>query len=195
MPVRVTELHNIMPIANIPSVLAHGILSHQQAARLSHADVSMPAIQDRRDKVQVPQGLKLHQYANLYFHARNPMLYKRLDQAETLCILRVSLDVFKIDGTVLADQNASSSYVRFFPPAALHQLQLDQIYAADWRHPGNPIDYYRHKSQKCAEVLVPHKIPPLHILGAYVVSETARESLQTAGFPHSVEINSFLFFR
>ncbi len=129
MPARVTELHNIMPIANIPSVMAHGILSHQDATRLVHADVSMQAIQDRRDKVQVPQGLKLHQYANLYFHARNPMLYKRLDQVESLCILRVSLDVFKIDGTVLTDQNASSSYARFFPPTALNQLQLEQIYS------------------------------------------------------------------
>lgn len=32
MPQRVTELHNIMPLANIPLVLQHGILSHEEAA-------------------------------------------------------------------------------------------------------------------------------------------------------------------
>lgn len=116
MPIQVTELHNIMPIANIPSVMAHGILCHEAAARLEHYDVSMQTIQDRRDKVQVPGGLKLHRYANLYFHARNPMLYKRLDHITTLCILRVSTDVFYIEGAVITDQNASSDYVRFLPP-------------------------------------------------------------------------------
>jgi len=140
MSPQVTELHNIMPLANIPSVLRHGILSHAEASRLHHADVSMAEIQDRRDHVQVPQGLKLHQYANLYFHARNPMLFKRKEQAESLCILRVSTAVFNIPGTIITDQNASSNYVRFLPPTALNQLQLDNIYAENWLHP-NQITY------------------------------------------------------
>lgn len=46
----------------------------------------MAEAQERRDRKQVPGGLRLHQYANLYFHARNPMLYARLTQASTLCV-------------------------------------------------------------------------------------------------------------
>lgn len=195
MPRRVTELHNIMPIVNIPSVMEHGILCHERASRLEHYDVSMQTIQERRDKVQVPGGLKLHRYANLYFHARNPMLYKRIDEITSLCILRVSTDVFYIRGAVITDQNASSNYVRFLPPTALNQLQLDQIYADDWRHPNNPIAYYRHKSQKCAEVLIPHQIPPDYIIGAYVVNQTAQTALQNIGFSQPVTIDSYLFFR
>lgn len=194
MSIQVTELHNIMPLANIPSVLRHGILCHAQAARLPHSDVSMHDIQDRRDRVQVPQGLKLHQYANLYFHARNPMLFKRKDQAETLCILRVSTAVFNLHGTIITDQNASSNYVRFLPPTALNELQLDKIYAEDWRH-SDQISYWRHKSQKCAEVLVPHKIAPAYLIGAYVVSEKTQQLLEKQGFPHPIDINPFLFFR
>lgn len=98
MPHRVVELHNIMPIGNIPSVLAHGILSHEGAAGLPHSDVSMADGQDRRDKVQVPGRLKLHQYANLYFDARNPMMYKRLAQADGLCVLSVSTQVLGCQG-------------------------------------------------------------------------------------------------
>lgn len=90
MPHRVTELHCIMPIANAHSVMTNGILSHEQAAKLAHRSVAMAEIQDRRDKVHVPGGLRLHQYANLYFHARNPMMFKRKDQAGSLCVLRVS---------------------------------------------------------------------------------------------------------
>ena len=195
MPDRVTELHSIMPIANMPSVMTHGILSHEEASRLPHDDVSMPIIQERRNHVRVPHGLKLHQYANPYFHARNPMLYKRLDHVESLCILRVSTEVFRISGTVITDQNASSNYVRFLPPTALNQLQLDRIYAEDWRHPDDQITYFRHKSQKCAEVLIPHNISPDYIIGAYVVNQNAQATLQNSGFTHSIQINTYLFFR
>lgn len=195
MAVQVTELHNIMPIANIPSVLSNGILCHERAAKLSHTDVSMESIQERRNKVQVPGGLKLHRYANLYFHARNPMLYKRKELAGALCVLRVSTEVFKISGTIITDQNASSAYVRFLPPTDLHKLQLAQIFADDWRHPNDRIAFFRHKSQKCAEILVPYKIPADYISGAYVVSQMAKNDLQNAGFLQNIQINTHMFFR
>ncbi len=88
MDKRIKELQCIMPLDNIPSVLEHGILSYERAAKLKHHSVAMPEVQDLRDKKQVPRGLKLHQYANLYFHARNPMLYKRKN--EDICVLRIS---------------------------------------------------------------------------------------------------------
>jgi hypothetical protein len=195
MPHRLIELHNIMPIGNIPSVLAHGILSHERAAGLSHSDVSMADVQDRRDKVQVPGGLKLHQYANLYFDARNPMMYKRLAQADGLCVLSVSTQVLKLPGVVISDQNAASDYVRFYPPAAIGVLNFDQIFADDWRHPDDRIAYWRHKSAKCAEVLVPHAVPFDYLQKGYVASEAARAQLLAAGFSRAVELMPRLFFR
>ena len=105
---RVKEFQCIMPIANVSSVMKHGILSYEQAAKLMHHSVALQQVQDRRDKKQVPGGLKLHQYANLYFHARNPMLFKRKDQAADLCVLRISTDVLKLDGVVISDSNAAS---------------------------------------------------------------------------------------
>src|SRR4030067_1552830 len=133
MPQRVKELHCIMPIANTTSIMQHGILSHERAAKLKHYSVAMEEIQDRRDKVQVPGGMRLHHYANLYFHARNPMMFKRKDQADSLCFLRVSRDVLALERVVLADQNASSDYVRFLSPAQIRLINLDQVYADDWR--------------------------------------------------------------
>lgn len=192
---RVTEFHCIMPIANIPSVLEHGLLSHERASRLPHADVSMAVIQERRDRIHVPGGMRLHQYANLYFDARNPMMYKRQAEAEGLCVLRVSRAVLDLDGVVITDQNASSDYARFYPPTALNTLNFDMIYAEDWRHPDDPIAYYRHKSMKCAEVLVPNVLLYGYIDGAYVVSENARTLLVNAGFAHPIGINPQLFFR
>lgn len=94
-----------MPMANVASVLAHGLLSYERATRLPHHSVALQQVQDRRDHKHVPGGLKLHQYANLYFHARNPMLYKRLPEANALCVLRVSTEVLGLPGAVISDQN------------------------------------------------------------------------------------------
>jgi hypothetical protein len=138
MDLRVTELHCIMPIANIASVMGHGILSYERAAKLQHRSVALQPVQDRRDQKRVPGGLKLHQYANLYFHARNPMLFKRKDDATNLCILQISTAVLDGDGTVITDCNAASDYVRFLAPSQWEVLNFADIYAADWRHLGNP---------------------------------------------------------
>lgn len=193
MDPRVTELHCIMPMGNIPSVLAQGILSHEAAAKLMHHSVAMQPIQDKRDQKTVPGGLRLHQYANLYFHARNPMLSVR--RHEDICVLRASTAVLNLQGSVITDQNAASTYVRFFGPAQWRSLDFDDIYARDWRHPDDQIREWRHKSRKCAEVLVPHRIPPNMLLGAYAIDDATRARLNQAGFTLPVTIDADFFFR
>ena len=192
---RITELHNIMPISNIPSVLEHGILSHERVAQLPHADVSMHDVQERRNTVQIPNGLQLHQYANLYFDARNPMMYKRLAHIESLCVLSVSVKVLQLPNVVITDQNAASAYVRFYAVSMLDCLNFDWIYAENWTHPEDQIAEWRHKSAKCAEVLVPKYIPVDFIQKAYVVNEQIKNQLIAIGFPKAVEIVPRLFFR
>nr|VFJ98995.1 MAG: protein of unknown function (DUF4433) [Candidatus Kentron sp. LFY] len=91
----------------------------------------MADVQDRRNKIQVPGGMRLHQYANLYFDARNPMMYKRLAQVEVLCVLCVSTDVLNLPGVVITDQNAASDYVRFYPPRFSTFLDFGWICADD----------------------------------------------------------------
>lgn len=190
---RVTELHCIMPIANIASVLQHGILSHERAAQLHHHSVAMQAMQDRRDVKTVPGGLKLHQYANLYFHARNPMLSVR--RHEDICVLRVSTNALTLHGAVITDQNAASKYVRFYAPNQWRLLDFDDIFARDWTHPDDQIREWRHKSRKCAEVLVPQQVPPNMISSAFVVDEQARARLNQAGFALPIIVNPDFFFR
>ncbi len=171
-----TELYNIMPIDNIPSVLNHGILSYERVKHINHTSLAMVKIQEKRRKVKIHGGLKLHQYSNLYFDARNPMMFKRKENSENLCILRVSIDVFTIEGTVISDQNASSDYARFLSPSEVNILDFDKIYAKDWRCQ-NETQYFRNKSLKCAEVLVPHKIAVKFILAAFVVNKSITDKL------------------
>ncbi len=193
MDPRVTELHCIMRIGDVPSVLERGILSHARAARLRHRSAAMPPVQDGRDLRSVPQGMKLHEYANLYFHARNPTLFERQDEASALCVLRVSPEVLELPGTVLTDGDAASDYVRYLAPSQWEVLDFDDIYATDWRHPGDPARSCLHKSRKCAEVLVPDRVEPRFLTGAYVVDPKAETLLKSSGFGLPVEIDPSLF--
>src|SRR5262249_11337939 len=164
-----------MPMANLPSVMERGILSYERTAKLPHHSVALQPVQEKRDHKHVPGGLRLHQYANLYFHARNPMMFRRRPEAPGLCVLRVSTQVLDLDGTVISDQNAASNYVRFLHPRQWRALDFDAIYAMDWRHPGNPVAYFRHSSQKCAEVLVPNCVEARFLTGAYVVDDATKK--------------------
>lgn len=195
MDQRVNELHCIMPIGNVPSVMQHGILSHERASKLEHHSVALQAIQDKRDGRHVPGGLKLHQYANLYFHARNPMMYKRKNDSPNLCVLRVTTDVLGLPGTVITDQNAASDYVRFLAPAHWQALDFDDIFSMDWRHPDDPIAYFRHKARMCAEVLVQNQVESRFIIGAYVADPAAEQKLLKEGFNLPVSKNAVLFFK
>ena len=191
---RVTEFQCIMPLENIPSVLKLGILSNERAAKVEHYSVALEVVQERRDLKHVPSGLKLHQYANLYFHARNPMLYRRKEEAANFCVLRVSTEVVHIDGVVITDRNASSDWVRFLHPKQAAVLDYDAIFAMDWRHP-NQFEYFARKSKKCAEILVPHCVEPRFLTGAYAVDESAAGNLQSQGFGLPITINPEMFFR
>jgi hypothetical protein len=155
----------------------------------------MQPVQDRRDQTRVPQGLRLHQYANLYFHARNPMLYKRRDEAASLCVLAVSTDALQLEGAVITDCNAASGWVRFLHPSQWRLIDFDDVFAANWRHPDSLARYYQHKSRKCAEVLVPHRIPPELLLGGRVIDTSARARLAAQASNLRVIVDPDLFFR
>lgn len=190
-----SELHYIAHMNNVPSILRLGILSNKMCSKVAHTSVAMQEVQDRRAKVAVPGGRRLHEYVNLYICARNPMLYKLRGQHLDLCVLRVSTDVLDLPGTVVTDANASSNYVRFAAaPAGLSIVDRDLTFADDWRDP-DPIQYFRKKSAKCAEVLVPDRVGPRFILGAYVSCPEAMNRMNGLNTGINLILNANMFFR
>ena len=188
------ELHYITPIANVPSIMARGILSHKRAAKIDHDSVAKPEIQDRRAKVVVPGGRPLHEYANLYICGRNVMLYLRRGVHREICVLKVSTDVLDLPGVIVADANASSEYVRFAAaPAGLAIVDRELTFAEWWTDP-NPIVYYQKKSAKCAEVLVPDSVDPKFLRGVYVSCQESIGRLQELTLDLPVQVDPHLFF-
>jgi hypothetical protein len=175
----VKEFHFITPFSNLGSILMHGILSHDSAARLEHLSVALETVQDRRRVKPVPGGLSLHSYANLYFDARNPMMSRLRDRTD-LVVVRVSPAVLDIPDAVVSDGNAAAEGTRFYPsPEGLSHLDSELVFARYW----TDLDYWRRKGKKrarCAEILVPNLIPSTYINGCYV--DTEEKSRECLGF-------------
>lgn len=193
----VGELHYITSVENLESIMRRGIVSHTRAEQFSHRSVALQEVQDIRSGKRVPNGLPLHEYANLYFDARNPMMYLLLikDDPNDLAVVRVSEAALDIRDTVLTDGNAASGATRFFPsPTGLAALDPTLIYAKYW----NDDDYWtklEKKRARCAEVLVPDLVESKHIIGCYVDTTTKRETCLEIDGLESVTVRKELYFR
>lgn len=196
-----TELHFITPYANLPTLIQYGIQSHHRAevgrrrGILQATSIAMQEVQDIRQNVRVPGGRELHEYANLYFCARNPMMFKRKELHRELCVLRVDTAVLHIEGAIVTDMNASKRICRFAPaPDGLVHVNREMVFAEDWRHPGDPIAYERHKAIKCAEVLIPNEVRSVYIIGAYVSCSEVAVIVNELVPKLPVTIDGHLFF-
>jgi len=188
----VTELHYMTPIANVASIVTHGLLSHVRVAAVPHTSVALESVQDQRAGKQVPGGRLLHEYVNLYFDARNAMMWLR--RSPDLIVVRVRPDVLDIPGAVVADGNAASGPTRFFPsPAGLVNLDAARVYAEWWTHE----EYWEQqerKRQRQAEVLVPDVVPPEYIVGCYTWREAAAGECRRLVAEWEVEVNVHVYF-
>lgn len=191
---RVQELHYITPLANLASIVQHGIVSHNRAAALSHLSIANESVQDRRADKQVPGGMQLHDYVNLYFDARNAMMYDRRGMRETMVVLRVAHSVLETPGVVIADGNAASSGTKYgASPAGLAGLDPERVYAHSWDHPDAWIKRER-KRQRSAEVLVPHRVGPEYLTGCYVHTADGIGRCNKVSAELAVEVNGYVFF-
>jgi hypothetical protein len=191
---RVAELHYIAPVANLASMARWGLVSHNMAERVPHSSVAAAEIQDRRVGKPVPGGLQLHDYVNTYFHARNPMM-SRLQYygCPPIVVLRVSAEILDLPGAVISDGNAASGPTRFFAaPDGLERLNEERVFAAWWTDP-DEFAKAEKKRQRCAEVLIPHRIGVEFLQGAYVCDEHGEQAcrLNRIGW----EVNNDIFFK
>ena len=171
------EFHYISPIANVLSILKHGILSNRLAKKYEHKSCASQEIQQRRENVILPNGKNLHDYANLYFNARNPMMHLLKDTHHDLVVISVSIAILDIQEVIISDQNASRDYTLFKPaPEGLKMLDKTLVFAEYWTHP-DPIKRHEHKGIMCAEILVPDKIDASYIQKFYVSCNNSQEIL------------------
>lgn len=162
---------------------------------MPHESVADEEIQARRAAIRVPGGRPLHEYANVYVTARNPMMYRRKEQHEALAVVSIDTRVLDLAGVVVTDRNATVDMVRFEPaPEGLAIVDESLTFAEFWTHE----DYFeqiRRRQAKQAEVLVPDRVSPEHIRGAYVSCASAEQALADLGSGCRIRRRPSLFFR
>jgi len=200
----VAELHYLTSIENLRSIHVHGVLSHDLAAKVPHVDVSNQQVQDARRNKRVAFAehatpRRLHSYANLFLHGRNSMLRELCHRCghESIAVLRIGAEALDLPDVVIADQNAASKYARFYAsPGGLAHLDERYVFARDWGDPAvDEIDYWRRKSRRSAEALIPDRVEPELIRGAYVSCNRSRSACRKLHPPLAIDVFPDLFFR
>jgi hypothetical protein len=191
----ISELYYITPINNVPSIIEYGILSRNKIIRdnISSHDISEEGVQDIRSGKKIP-GTKneLHDYANLYFDAHNPMLSKRRLQNSEICVIRINESVLDLEDVIVTDKNAARGCLFNPVDEGLSLLDAGEVFDKYWTS-DDEYEQYRLKGIKCAEVLVPDRVSPEYISGAYVANSTALNSFrQVSDLP--VQMKNSLFF-
>ena len=201
---RLTELHYLTAPENLASIAERGLLCHRLAQHVPHVDLSSATIQDlRRGKEVAYAGLekarKLHSYVNLFLHARNSMLKDVCHKHghASVVVLSVSSAALDLPGAVLADQNAGEQ-VRPVPlvPGRAGSSRRGRGVSRDrgamrWF---DQIDYWRRKSHRSAELLIPDRVPAELIQGVYTSCTETSEQCESLGVLAPVSTDKDLFF-
>lgn len=172
MPRKKPEIRNLYYIThvdNVKSIVRDGILSHAVVEELhvEHKQIYDAAIVGRRSKRMAPDGQTLWHFANLYFQARNPMLYRVLREKGPgeVAVLEVGREALYIDGAFISVGNAAAAESEILPAKdGLKKIEAiwPEISSEWWRANDGS------KRRIMAECLVPNRIPPELVHAVYV---------------------------
>lgn len=168
---------HITHVRNLAGILVSGLLDHHESRRrgLLQVDISDPAVQQRRRRLQTCHGKSVCHYVPLYIEQRNPMLYRLRAMQHMLCLLEISLDCLRKPGCVLADGNAASPATRFYDAAADGvRLPWSVLDAATW------FDQVDGRRKRCAEVLVPRLIETADIRAIHCMRRSVASMIRNS---------------
>lgn len=194
----IKSLFYITHVENVPSILKNGILSH---ARVESQGVPFTPIYDsgiirNRKNKATPERASLWEYANLYFQARNPMMFRVIHEksAKDLAVVGVKPGVLQLPDVMVADGNAANNPTRFFKATEGLKVIEEQwrvIQAEYW----NDVDGSKRKIM--SECLVPERIPAGYIHTIFVADHDAKKRVEEMIGPKGVPVlpEPNIFFR
>ncbi|MFB0524205.1 MAG: DarT ssDNA thymidine ADP-ribosyltransferase family protein [Phycisphaerae bacterium] len=194
----IKELYYITHIDNVPSIVKHGILCHQiiEEKNIEFTAIYNKEIVSRRAQREVPGGKSLWDFANLYFQARNPMLYKVIHDKplDKIVVLGVRRDAMNLKGAFIADGNAANSPTSIIPRSKVPKECWAEIMTNTQKEWWNQEDGSKRKIM--AECLVPQRIAPEYIQTIYTPNLKVKEKLERiSGLDIPVVPEANMFFQ
>lgn len=184
----IKNLYYITHVDNLASIFKFGILSHQtiENKKMTYVPIYDASIVSNRKIKMAPNGKTLWQFANLYFQARNPMLYRVIHEKEgKIVVLGVKKQVIQNPGVYLTNGNAASDSTDFYTPEEGLKViarMWDAIEGEWW----NSLDGSKRKIM--AECLVPEGISPEMIHSIYVPNHKVAEDVRAIGLPGGLPV-------
>lgn len=173
------ELYYITHINNLPSILKRGILSHElvEAQKVEFTRIYDDEIVAKRRDRKTPDGRSLWSFANIYFQARNPMLYRVVCEKspDEIVILGVQMSILNKPDIFISTGNAAHSLSDILVASEGRKVlsQIEKNTAKEYW-----TDESGSKRKIMAECLVPGVIPPQLITGVYVASHEAVDKVR-----------------
>ena len=163
------ELYYITHVDNLPSILKNGVLSHEimETEKIKHKKIYDNEIVVNRSKIVAPNKKDLWSFANLYFQARNPMLYRVIFEqgANNIAILGINKSILNKDDIYVTNGNAASSYSEIREITQLSRTYSEIKESLDKEYWSKIDNSFR---KIMAEILVPNMVPPEYITDIYV---------------------------
>lgn len=144
-------LYHITHIENLPNIIDHGLLSHYQSydENLNITDISISAVNERRNRNDPLYNRNLHEYVPLYFNPKNPMLFVRRSIQENIVILCIDPIIVHETEYLFTDGNAASTSTNFYNEIRdLQKLNWACINGRYWN------DFIDGRRIRCAEILI-----------------------------------------
>lgn len=192
MPKKTPEikgLYYITHIDNIPSIFKQGILSHQLVKELgiTYTPIYDEDIVKNRKMKTAPDGKNLLEFANVYFQARNPMLYRVLHEKdkEDIVVISIRPQILSNRGAFIALGNAASVATEILPSAE-GRNRLSEIWDTINSEWWNAVDGSKRKIM--AECLVPDSIASENIHTIFVASHRIVEKVKKFSLPTFVTV-------
>lgn len=178
----------MLHVKNLPSIVEHGLLSHNKAYQLSDfkaEDISNQSVNNRRS-VQDPFFKKsLHDYVPFYWNPRNAMLYSTQNRfSDNIIILGFEIEKFfryliKEKFFLFTNKNAACDNVRFIPPFLKLLLDitiginLKSVFSASWLYNDDV------KQKMMAEILVYESVPFNLVTEIYIQTPEILEQVKS----------------
>jgi hypothetical protein len=142
-------------------------------------------IVSRRKGIKTPDGKSLWDFANLFFEARNPMLFRVKCEKDTynIAIIGVEPSVLSLPGVYVTTGNAAHSQSEIKPPTrGVMSSILRNTKREFWsEHDGS-------KRKIMAECLVPDEISASYIKAVYVVDHDSKRKVEKMGLSSSIPV-------
>ncbi len=169
---------------NLKSILKRGILSRSQIKAGLFAKIGLgqktksihdeSIIQSRKSRKF--KNRSLWDYANVYFQARNPMLYRVIKEfgKEEIVVLQINSDILDIPGSGITDGNSASPNAIIFEDINEGLSALDKTLFEK----GHWINIENGKRKIMAEALIPDQIPTEKITSIYTNSQQTSQEIK-----------------